>query len=1045
VWPLLWAAGALATEPPEPVGLVFVASVRDEVEHDVFTEAIASFEAAHPGITVDLVPYQWQGYGVHDAYTRFLALEDRAIDVVLLDVPWVPEFARPGWLLPLDERVDPALLDAFVPAARDGGRSDGVQWGLPLTLKGSALYYRADLLRDEGLAPPTTLDELQAAAEALRDDVPFPIALHGAYTYNDVLPMWWASGGGFVAGDRPAVDQPANIAVVEELGEWMDAGLLSRSQLSGPWAEAYHAPEEAFMRGEVGFFVTWSTLYDRVAAEEAFVGEVGVTTVPGLTEGPGSSNLGSWYLAVSAHSRHPDAAVAFLEHMTSPEVQRAYLAGQGELPSRSALLADDTLATAHPALAALRDVLPRAGVRPRVANEREVSGYLEEALQQVVAGDRSAADALAEAQARIEAAWVQPAPPPRPELRVLVAPEPARWQAWLPLGLALLATTALATAAVWTARSAQLTTLRAKLMLFAGAAVLQIALLQAGLALSLVLREQLGELDEQRAFYRQQLVDHAQTIGRNLSLAASVMGDLQGGAEATRQLLMASHFSADLRSLQLIGPEGQVRAHAADTLFARDAPAEAPPLPPGAGRSLRVQERLDPAGQPYVEVLAPIYARGVWAGALRAEVSEDRYRAHLAETEARHAATVRRFALGSLAITAALLGLAIGVIVLLSRQLTAPIVELTRQAARIRGGDLDVPVVPRTHDEVGELATTMAEMVQGLRDRDVIKDAFGRYLSPALAERFLDDPDALQLGGQLQRVTILMSDLRGFTQLSERLGPERTVEVLNHYLGAMTEVILDCDGTINEFLGDAILVLFGAPFPGDDDAARAVRCAVRMQQAMEAVNVANQARGLPALQMGIGLCTGEVVAGNIGSAQRVKYGVVGDPINRAARIESLTVGAQVLMADATWREVADGVEAVGPMEVQVKGKAEAMQVWELRGLREPGGEVPVPAEAGWRPLALDVDIHAIYGKRIDPAAVIGRVVQATARRLEVDGVATLEPFADLKLILRWPSGPAGEAYGKVVRVAEGKAVIELTSMAPAQRERLVQALGAAEP
>ena len=139
------------------------------------------------------------------------------------------------------------------------------------------------------------------------------------------------------------------------------------------------------------------------------------------------------------------------------------------------------------------------------------------------------------------------------------------------------------------------------------------------------------------------------------------------------------------------------------------------------------------------------------------------------------------------------------------------------------------------------LARTMAEMVQGLRDRDFIRDVLGRYVSPELAEQCVRDRNVLRLGGEIRTVSILMSDLRGFSGLSERLGPERMIALLNRYLGCMTPVILRHRGTINEFIGDAILVLFGAPFERPDDAERAVRCAWAMQLAMAGFNAESRA------------------------------------------------------------------------------------------------------------------------------------------------------------------------------------------------------------
>jgi class 3 adenylate cyclase len=138
--------------------------------------------------------------------------------------------------------------------------------------------------------------------------------------------------------------------------------------------------------------------------------------------------------------------------------------------------------------------------------------------------------------------------------------------------------------------------------------------------------------------------------------------------------------------------------------------------------------------------------------------------------------------------------------------------ELARHARRIRHGDLAVTVVPRSRDEIGVLARAMGDMVQALRDRDFIRETFGRYVSPELAEQCLRDRDALQLGGEVREVAMLMSDLRGFSELSERLGARAMIGLLNEYLAKMTPVIIQHGGTINEFIGDAIFVLFGAPF-----------------------------------------------------------------------------------------------------------------------------------------------------------------------------------------------------------------------------------------
>ena len=382
-------------------------------------------------------------------------------------------------------------------------------------------------------------------------------------------------------------------------------------------------------------------------------------------------------------------------------------------------------------------------------------------------------------------------------------------------------------------------------------------------------------------------------------------------------------------------------------------------------------------------------------------------------TAAIEAQTWRAAGLGLLALLLAVAG---GIV--LVRWIAQPLRELGAQARRIRQGDLDVAIVPRSRDEIGTLARTMAEMVQGLRDRDFIRDVLGRYVSPELAEQCVQDRGALRLGGEIRTVSILMSDLRGFSGLSERLGPERMIGLLNRYLGRMTPVILQHRGTINEFIGDAILVLFGAPFERADDAERAVRCAWAMQRAMAAFNAESRAQGLPVLVMGIAVHSGEVVAGNIGSQDRMKYGVVGPPVNLTGRIESLTVGPQILLSEATLERVRHLVE-VGPgKQVAVKGVPEPVTVYELRGVTGEEPMVPPDTAGALAPVDLPGIVHLVLeGKRVDETSYPIRVTRIGHDAVEFHTSPALPTTqSDLKLAVDFGDGAAAE--GSYVRVVD---------------------------
>ena len=262
-----------------------------------------------------------------------------------------------------------------------------------------------------------------------------------------------------------------------------------------------------------------------------------------------------------------------------------------------------------------------------------------------------------------------------------------------------------------------------------------------------------------------------------------------------------------------------------------------------------------------------------------------------------------------------------------------------------------------------------------------IRDTFGRYLTDEVVASLLDSPAGLQLGGAKRRVTMLMADLRGFTSLAGRLTPEQVVDILNRYLGTMIEVILQYQGTIDEFIGDAIFVIFGAPVWRQDDAPRAVVCAVAMQLAMATVNEENRRAGLPEVDMGIGVHTGEVVVGNIGSHKRTKYGVVGSHVNLTSRIQSYTVGGQILLSEATRQEVEPLVRLRKQMEVEAKGIAEPITLYELHGI---GGayDLFLPAyQETLLPLRQELPLQftVLEGEHVGRAVYQGSFVTLSAR------------------------------------------------------------------
>ncbi|MBW1803436.1 MAG: adenylate/guanylate cyclase domain-containing protein [Deltaproteobacteria bacterium] len=223
--------------------------------------------------------------------------------------------------------------------------------------------------------------------------------------------------------------------------------------------------------------------------------------------------------------------------------------------------------------------------------------------------------------------------------------------------------------------------------------------------------------------------------------------------------------------------------------------------------------------------------------------------------------------------------------------------------------------------------------LESIRQRDFIRKTFGRYLSNEVVDELLNAPEGSQLGGETREVTFLVSDLRGFTTLSSRLSPQDVIHILNRYFQTMMDIIGRYQGTVDELQGDGMLIFFGAPLMRDDDPERAVACAIEMQNHMHEVNRSLIEENLPELAMGIGINTGEVVVGNIGSKKRAKYGAVGTPINIAFRIESFTGGGQILISTNTFEKVKSLVRVQGKRTVPLKGLPDDMTVFDIAGIK----------------------------------------------------------------------------------------------------------------
>jgi adenylate cyclase len=325
-----------------------------------------------------------------------------------------------------------------------------------------------------------------------------------------------------------------------------------------------------------------------------------------------------------------------------------------------------------------------------------------------------------------------------------------------------------------------------------------------------------------------------------------------------------------------------------------------------------------------------------------------------------------------------------------------------------------------------------------------IRQTFGRYLSDEVVAGLLERPEGLELGGEKRTVTLLMSDLRGFTALADRLSPEQVVRLLNNYLAGMSEVILRHQGTIDEFVGDAIMALFGAPVARPDDTERAAACAVAMQLAMADVNEKNRADGLPEVEMGVALNTGEVIVGNIGSEMRAKYGVVGINVNLTSRIQSFTLGGQVLVSESTVRSAGHVLRVGDPVTLHPKGFHQPVRVYELQGINGQHNLFLPEHPDELMPLSREIPIsfRTLHGEHRQGPPRAGRLVKASERGALLRAARSLAPLSNLRIRLAGPdSTPAlGEIYAKVLGSASsepGTVRIRFTSSAP-EIQRLIQ-------
>ncbi|MBC8439684.1 MAG: adenylate/guanylate cyclase domain-containing protein [Deltaproteobacteria bacterium] len=346
----------------------------------------------------------------------------------------------------------------------------------------------------------------------------------------------------------------------------------------------------------------------------------------------------------------------------------------------------------------------------------------------------------------------------------------------------------------------------------------------------------------------------------------------------------------------------------------------------------------------------------------------------------------------------------------LNRRIITPLEKIAKANKNIqedmtRAGQIEIS--DDAPDEIKSIVTSrgkMLETILSVSDErlnlvNFIRETFGRYLSNKVVDEILESPKGRQIGGTRKTITVLMADLRGFTSLSETKDPEEMVQLLNRFLEKMSVIIHKYEGIIDEIIGDAILAIFGAPESHDNDPERAVACALEMQNSLIPLNNEIIAEGYPSLEMGIGINTGTVIVGNIGSELRMKYGIVGAAVNTAARIESNSIGGQVLVGESTYDHVREYVKADPAQTAMMKGMKKPLVFYSVFAIESRYNVLLQSPAAGkiLLPIKLPFQCWKIKDKKIDLIPLAGETIRMDDHKIDAHIPSGLEAFTDIML------------------------------------------------
>jgi adenylate cyclase len=340
------------------------------------------------------------------------------------------------------------------------------------------------------------------------------------------------------------------------------------------------------------------------------------------------------------------------------------------------------------------------------------------------------------------------------------------------------------------------------------------------------------------------------------------------------------------------------------------------------GEDVLVQEYSENAKR-YFDIAVPMSIGDKVLGEVHLKVSQDII------TKVVSSATVK---VVLITLAALIAGIIISIIVVTF--MINPIKYLVTGVRAIGEGNYDVQIKMKSRDELGELTEAFNSTAKSLKEKELLKGAFSTYVSTSIMEEILKDPTRLSLHGKKVRATMLFTDIRGFTSMSEEMDPAEVVSIINEYLTLQTDKVIKWQGVIDKFIGDSMMAVYGVPFPKQDDAYRAVRTAMDIREGLVKLNSIRERRGQKTVVIGIGIDTGEVISGNMGSPQKMDYTVIGDHVNLAARLESNAPGGRIFVSETTYNDTKEKIEYRQLDSIMVKGKKEPISIYEPEKFKE---------------------------------------------------------------------------------------------------------------